>query len=89
MYAHLGVLHWMGRGWDFLQPEIREATEAFYDKLTEYVAQVKDSGEWWMFPSAESRDWLLDAFGRSWEDREIADAQQSIGESPPDTDLPD
>ncbi len=74
----LGVLHWMGHGsWSFLRPETREVTEAYYEALATYMTTLKDSGEWWMFPPNESRAWLLESYGMSWEDRELAGAKRA------------
>jgi hypothetical protein len=85
--AHLGILHWMGRGsWGFLSREIREVTEAYYDALATYVTGLQDSGGWWMVSPAESRGWLLGSYGMSWENRELASAKAATSPSPPVTD---
>lgn len=68
----LGVLKWMGRGsWDFLGSEIREAVEAYYEALSEYMTRMKDAGPWRMLAQGEVRDWLMEAYGASWEERAL------------------
>jgi len=69
--AHLGALQWMGRGWGFLGPDLRKATESYYDALERYVQRLKNDGDWLMLAPSEIRSWLLEAYGISWEQRAL------------------
>lgn len=69
--AHMGALHWMGRGWGFLRPDLRKATESYYNALGRYMQRFKNDGNWWMLAPSEIRGWLLEAYGTSWEERAL------------------
>ena len=70
--ALLGVLRWVGRGnWSFLDPEFRPAVEIYYESLSKYMEEAQVGGDWRVLAPTEVRDWLMDAYGASVEERAL------------------